>query len=99
MTPTATRWFRDTELQRGKVHVLGYECNPFLHLVASTKLRALQTPSQSFRQGVAKRIAAAAARGKVDPASCRRTFSVWVNTHAILRTGRPGQTAAPARGD
>jgi hypothetical protein len=47
-------------------HFVGYECNPFLHLVASCKLGALQTPSLGFFQ-IAKRIAALAARDKVDP--------------------------------
>ena len=48
-------------------YVLGYECNPFLHLVASAKLRALQSPTRSFLS-LAKRVAASAARRVVDPA-------------------------------
>lgn len=50
-----------------QAHVLSFECNPFLHLVASTKLRVLQEPTTSFL-ALAKRVAAAAARDRVDPA-------------------------------
>jgi DNA modification methylase len=55
----------DRTLRRAQV--LGYECNPFLHLVASTKLRALQRPTRTFLP-LAQRLGAAAARRRVDPA-------------------------------
>lgn len=45
-------------------YVLGYECNPFLHLVASSKLRALQSPTATFFP-MAKRVAASVVAGKV----------------------------------
>jgi DNA modification methylase len=48
-------------------YVLGYECNPFLHLVGSAKLRGLQSRTATFLPLV-KRIAASAARRVVDPA-------------------------------
>ena len=48
----------------GSAHVVGYECNPFLHLVASTKLRALQEPTSSFLP-LAQRVAAMAARRRI----------------------------------
>ncbi|MHB1527684.1 MAG: hypothetical protein ACYCZN_15670 [Candidatus Dormibacteria bacterium] len=47
--------------------VFGYECNPFLQLVASTKLEALQNPSSTFLS-FAKRVAAAAALDRIEPA-------------------------------
>ncbi|MCA1706417.1 MAG: site-specific DNA-methyltransferase, partial [Actinobacteria bacterium] len=53
---------RDGTLKRARV--VGYECNPFLHLVAATKMAALQRPSKSFL-ALAKKIAAMAARDKV----------------------------------
>lgn len=49
-------------------YVLSYECNPFLHLVGQTKLRALQRPNRQFLP-LAKRVAAKAARGRVEPAA------------------------------
>lgn len=48
-----------------EAYTLGYECNPFIHLVANTKLRSAQTPSQSFGP-LARKIAAAVVRDKVD---------------------------------
>ena len=42
----------------------GIECNPFLHLVGETKLRALQAPSRTFLR-LARKVAAVAYRGKV----------------------------------
>lgn len=54
----------DGSLRRAKF--VGYECNPFLHLVASAKLQALQEPTRSFLP-LAKKLAAAAARDKVTP--------------------------------
>lgn len=45
---------------------VGAECNPFLHLVAATKLNALQNPSHSFG-ALARRVAASAVRKTVDP--------------------------------
>jgi hypothetical protein len=56
---------RDGSLRRGRVD--GFECNPFLALVASAKLSAMQSPSTTFL-GLAKKVAAAAARNKVEPA-------------------------------
>jgi hypothetical protein len=44
----------------------GYETNPYLHLVASTKLRALQTPPANFVK-VAQRMGALVAGNKVSP--------------------------------
>ena len=49
-----------------RAYALSYECNPFLHLVASTKLRALQTPTTSFLS-LAQRVAATAARDRIAP--------------------------------
>jgi hypothetical protein len=46
---------------------LGLESNPFLRLVASVKLRALQHPPTEFTR-VAQRVGAMALRGKVAPA-------------------------------
>jgi hypothetical protein len=43
---------------------VGYECNPFLHLVATCKLSAFQAPTSTFLP-LAKRVAALAARNKV----------------------------------
>jgi SAM-dependent methyltransferase len=60
---SASDLIREGSLRRARV--VGYECNPFLHLVAATKLSALQRPSQTFLP-LAKKVAAAAARDKVD---------------------------------
>ncbi len=54
---------RDGTLRRARVY--GFECNPFLALVASAKLSALQNPSTTFLS-LAKKVAAAAARDKVE---------------------------------
>ncbi len=42
----------------------GFECNPFIQLVGSAKLTALQAPSKSFGR-LAKRVAALAQHGRV----------------------------------
>lgn len=50
-----------------RAHFVGLENNPYLHLVASTKLRALQAPPGDFSI-VAQRIATAVRRREVAPA-------------------------------
>ena len=42
----------------------GFECNPFIQLVAAAKLTAMQAPSRTFER-LARKVAAAAHRGKV----------------------------------
>ena len=55
------------EANLSSAYILGYECNPFLHLVARSKFEALRAPSRTFL-AVAKRVAAAALRNRVSPA-------------------------------
>lgn len=57
--------------------VYGVECNPFLHLVASTKVRAYQRPVPSFLRLARKVAAAAISRGKGDQE--RPTLSTFSN--------------------
>jgi DNA modification methylase len=47
-----------------KAFVTGFECNPFIHLVASAKLRALQKPTTTLLP-LAKRIAAQVAQDEI----------------------------------
>jgi hypothetical protein len=55
----------ETSLERASF--VGLESNPYLHLVASTKLRALQAPPTDFSI-VAQRIATAVGRREIEPA-------------------------------
>ena len=45
----------------------GFECNPFIRLVGAAKLTAMQAPSKTFGR-LARKVAAAAYRGKVQAA-------------------------------
>ena len=47
-----------------RVTFYGFECNPFIQLVGSAKLTAMQAPSKTFGR-LARKVAAAAYRGKV----------------------------------
>ena len=47
-----------------QVAFYGFECNPFIQLVGTAKLTAMQAPSKTFGK-LARKIAAAARRGKV----------------------------------
>lgn len=51
-----------------KPTVLSFECNPFLQLVAGSKLRAMQQPTSSFLP-LAKRVGAMAGRRRIEPAA------------------------------
>ncbi len=51
-----------------KPTVVSFECNPFLQLVSSSKLRALQQPTTSFLT-LAKRVGATAGRRRIEPAA------------------------------
>lgn len=64
----------DGDLLRASVY--GIECNPFLHLVAATKLQALQAPSNTFIK-LAQKVSATVLQGKVlpPPAPTLSTFS------------------------
>ena len=51
-----------SELRRGTFY--GFECNPFIHLVGTAKLKAMQVPSKTFWR-LARKVATVAYRGKV----------------------------------
>lgn len=53
--------------KRVRLRYTGIEVNPYLHLVSSTKLGAIQSPPTEF-PALAQRVGAVVARRKVDPA-------------------------------
>ena len=58
-----------------RVTFYGFECNPFIHLVGTAKLTAMQAPSNTFGR-LARKVAATAYRGdvKVPPVPDLSTF-------------------------